>query len=141
MINQCLTFGSILCYEPINFKGRLRDFPAAVAYGQKAQALRQRLRAYLWDGLFRHTEGATVTFIDSGRPEMWSLFEHRETGKAAIVIANEDATRDLTATVALDARPGARFRIHTVDDLDGQDLPTNNTVIIPARSLAVLVEN
>jgi hypothetical protein len=53
----------------------------------------------------------------------------------------EDATRDLTATVALDARHGARFRLHTVDDLDGQDLPTNNTVIIPARSLAVLVEN
>jgi hypothetical protein len=140
MINQCLTFGSILCYEPINFKGRLRDFPATVAYGQKAQALRQRLRAYLWDGRFRHTEGATVTFIETGRPEMWSLFEHRETGRAAIVIANEDATRDLTATVTLDARPGAGFRVHTVDDLDGQDLPTNNTCIIPARSVAVLVE-
>ncbi len=46
----------------------------------------------------------------------------------------EDATRSLTA------RPGARFRVHTMDDLDGQDFPANNTVPVPARSLAVLVE-
>jgi len=140
LINQCLTFGYIFCYEPINFKGRLRDFPATIAYGQQAQALRQRLRAYIWDGLFRHTEGATVTFAESGRPQMWSLYEHRETGKAAVVIANEDATRDLIATAALTVRPGAHFRVHTVDNLDGQALAANNTVTIPPRSVVVLVE-
>lgn len=140
MINQCLTFGYIFCYEPINFKGRLRDIPATIAYGQQAQALRRRLRAFLWDGLFRHTDGASVVFAEKDRPEMWSLFVERATGKRAVVIANEDATRERTATVALHDAPTARFRLHTVDDLDGADLAATNTVTIPARSLAVLVE-
>ncbi len=140
LINQCLTFGYIFCYEPINFKGRLRDFPATIAYGQKAQLLRRKLRAYIWDGLFRHTEGATVAFSEKDRPQMWSLHEHRGTGKVAVVIANEDATRELTATVALPGRPDARFHVHTVEDMDSR--PTlKNAVIIPARSIAVLVEN
>ncbi|MEI6034376.1 MAG: DUF6259 domain-containing protein [Verrucomicrobiae bacterium] len=140
LINQCLTFGYIFCYEPLNFKGLLSDFPKTIAYGQKAQALRKRLCDFLWDGLFRHTEGATVTFAEPDRPQMWSIHEHRGTGKLAVAIANEDATRELAATVALTGRPGARFRIHTVDDLEGSPL-VGNTVTIPARSIAVLVEN
>ena len=139
LINQCLTFGYTFCYEPINFKGRLRDFPATIAYGQKAQTLRQRLRAYIWEGRFRHTHGATVTFAETGRPQMWSHFEHRETGTAAVVVANEDATRDLTVTVALSDRPDARFRAHTVDNIDGEDL-ASATVTIQPRSVVVLVE-
>jgi hypothetical protein len=140
LINQCLTFGYIFCYEPINFKGRLRDIPDTVAYGQKAQALRRKLRPFIWDGIFHHTVGATVTFAETGRPEMWSIHENRTTGKRAIVIANEDATRETTATVAFDDQPAARFRAHTIEDLDGTDLPAANTVTIPARSVVVLVE-
>jgi hypothetical protein len=141
LINQCLTFGYMFCYEPINFKGRLRDFPKTVAYGQKAQALRRKLRPFLWEGIFHHTVGGTVTFAETGRPEMWSIHENRTNGNRAIVIANEDATRETTATVTLDDQPTARFRAHTVDDLDGTDLPAANTVTIPARSVVVLVEN
>jgi hypothetical protein len=72
---------------------------------------------------------------------MWSIHENRTNGNRAIVIANEDATRETTATVTLDDQPTARFRAHTVDDLDGTDLPAANTVTIPARSVVVLVEN
>ncbi len=139
LINQCLTFGYIFCYEPVNFKGRLRVFPKTVTYGQQVQALRRKLRAFIWDGRFRHTEGATVTFSESGRPEMWSIHENRTTGKRAIVIANEDATRALTATVGLDGTPAARFRAHTVDNLDGTPCE-GNAITIPARSVVVLVE-
>lgn len=140
LINQCLTFGYVFCYEPLNFKGRLRDFPQTIAYGRKVQALRRRLNAFLWEGVFRHTVGASVSFSDPTRPQMWSLFEHRETGKTALVIHNEDAWRSLTATVSLDNRPEARFTAHTVDHLEGENVPENNTAEIPPRSVVVFVE-
>lgn len=140
MINQCLTFGYGFCYEPIHFKGRLRDFPLTVAYGQKAQALRRRLRDFIWDGIFRHTEGASVTFAEPNRPQMWSVHENRTTGKLAVVIANEDATRLLTATVSLSDRSPSGFHVYTPEDLGG-GLLAGNTVTIPARSITVMVEN
>jgi len=70
---------------------------------------------------------------------MWSVHENRTTGKRAVVIANEDATRELTATMTLEGQPAARFRAHTVDDLDGTPCEAN-AITIPARSVVVLVE-
>jgi hypothetical protein len=139
LINQCLTFGYIFCYEPLNFKGRLRDFPLTVAYGQKAQTLRRRLRDFIWLGRFRHTDGGSVILADPAQPHMWSIYENRATGKRAVVIANEDATRPLTATVSLEENPAATFHVHTPDAPEGRPI-TGNTVTLPARSLAVLVE-
>lgn len=139
LINQCLTFGYIFCYEPLNFKGRLHNFPLTIAYGQKAQALRRRLRDFLWHGRFCHTEGGNISPSDPSLSHMWSIHENRTTGKRAIVIANEDTTRELTVTAQLADRPDASFCVHTVEEIEGRPLD-GNTVTIPARSLAVLVE-
>ena len=61
MINQCITYGYIMNYEPYNFKGRISDIPDTVAYGKKAQRLRKRLRDYIWNGNTAKTTGKLET--------------------------------------------------------------------------------
>ena len=66
MVNQCLLYRYIISYEPYNFKGRLDDYPATMAYGKQMDALRTELRRYFWDGEFRHEVGARVTVKGQG---------------------------------------------------------------------------
>jgi hypothetical protein len=51
-INQALTYGYLLCYEPYHFKGMLADMPLTTAYGRRAEELRLELADVLWDGTY-----------------------------------------------------------------------------------------
>ena len=76
MVNQCLLYRYIISYEPYNFKGRLDDYPATMAYGKQMDALRTELRQYFWDGEFRHEVGARVTV--KGQPHHpYAVFPRR----------------------------------------------------------------
>ena len=89
MINQCLMYRYIISYEPYNFKGRLDDYPATMAYGKQMDALRTELRDYFWDGEFRDTVGAVV--LNGGQAHHpYSVFRSASSGKPGLVICNYD---------------------------------------------------
>ena len=136
MVNQCLTYGYIINYEPYNFKGRLSDFPDTVAYGDKALQLRRKLWDYIWLGKFSHTDGAVVSPAPEGYNYIYSVFEHRANGKKAVVVSNQDFEKRLNLTVKLDSGEST-FTAHT---LDGSEENNNGNLTIPARSVVVLVE-
>jgi hypothetical protein len=90
VINQCLLYRYILCYEPLNFKGKLDDFPKTIEYGKKVDAFRRKFRRFLWDGEFRGTQGARV--MAGGKPHEWySVYLDAKTGKRAVALANYTA--------------------------------------------------
>jgi hypothetical protein len=136
MLNQCLLDRYVISYEPYNFKGRLQDFPLSVAYGRQIDALRTDLRAYLWDGEFRGTGGATVT--EDGRAHQpFSVFRERTSGRQCLVIANYAAARTVRVQAHLaEGRPLARFR--RVEDPAWQ--PVEAGITIPPRSAVVVLE-
>ncbi|NJD04470.1 MAG: hypothetical protein FIA99_18185, partial [Ruminiclostridium sp.] len=61
VLNQCLLYRYIISYEPLNFKGRLDEFPLTIEYGKKIDALRKRYKNFLWDAEFIDTLEAQVT--------------------------------------------------------------------------------
>jgi hypothetical protein len=138
MINQCLTYGYIINYEPYNFKGRLADIPLTVEYGQKALKLRRKLWDYIWLGKFLDTTGAEVKPLDGNdKAYYYSVFQNRQNAKKAIVITNDDKTYPLTVEVKLSDRM-ADFDIYSVDN---QEIGVyKKYCTIPPRSLVVLVE-
>lgn len=140
MINQCVTYGYIINYEPFNFKGRLSDFPATVDYGRKAQRLRRRLWDYLWRGRFRHTDGASVkpAGCNGAAEHIYSVFDHASGGKSAVVIANQDFRNSLPAVVILNGRPDAQFDLYSIEHEEVTRCA--GRVTVPPRSLVVLVE-
>jgi hypothetical protein len=132
MLNLILLNRYIISYEPYNFKGHVTDFPLTLAYGQKIDALRRRYKAQLWDAEFRDTLGANVS---ADGPHKYSVFVAAN-GKRSVVIVNEEFSRNITATVQL---PNAgNFVVVTPEQPDTQ--PTSSTLKIPARSVAVLME-
>ncbi|MGC9468289.1 MAG: DUF6259 domain-containing protein [Anaerolineae bacterium] len=135
MINQCLLYRYAISYEPYNFKGRLGDYPATIAYGAQMDALRTELRSYFWDGEFRHEVGATVTV--EGEPHRpYAVFVNRENGKPGVVIANYDEQTTITARVSVnDGTPLTRYRL--VDDPTWASL--EDGVVLPPQSAAVIV--
>ena len=136
MVNQCLTYGYIINYEPYNFKGRLSDFPDTVAYGDKALQLRRKLWDYIWRGRFRHTDGASVSPQPEENSCIYSVFENCANGKKAVVISNQNFEKQIELTVKL-ASGEATF---TAYDPDGLIEQTSGIVMLPARSVVVLVE-
>lgn len=135
MANQCLLYRYGISYEPLNFKGRLEDFPATLAYGKAMDALRTELRAWFWDGEFRDTLGATVR-VNGSAHHPYAVYRHVDTGRPGLVIANY-ADTPVTAQVTVDDGPvPARWRL--VDDPTWH--PTEGGVVIPPRSAAVLVD-
>jgi hypothetical protein len=136
MLNQCLLYRYIISYEPYHFKGRLEDFPLTLAYGKQVEALRAELRAYLWDGEFRDTVGASVTA--NGQPHHpYSVFRHAAQDRACVVVANYDAAQAVSVQVALESgQPLTHVRL--VDNPAWQ--PISGATAIPPRSAAVFLE-
>lgn len=137
MVNQCMVNGYIINYEPYNFKGRLSDIPDTVAYGLKALALRKKLWNYLWNGVFTDTVGANVVSEDKEVEYLWSVFENEGNGKKAVVVANQSDGKTLKARVALESGCND-FTVYSIEN--DRTAKSDGEVIIPARSLVVLVE-
>jgi hypothetical protein len=131
-INLCLLDRYIIEYEPYNFKGYLKDFPLTLDYGKKIDALRRKYKDYLWDAEFRDTLGANVTADGS---HLYSVFV-TATGKRAVVVVNMEFSKPITATVEL-THPG-KLVAATPERPNAK--PTEGTLKIPARSVAVLME-
>lgn len=131
-LNMILLHRYVIQYEPFYYKGHLRDFPLTLAYGKKIDALRRKYKAYLWDGEFRDTLGADVTANGLFR---YSVFVARG-GKRAVIVINPGAGNAITAKVNL---PNAgKLIVATPEQPDGE--PTTDTLQIPARSAAVVIE-
>jgi hypothetical protein len=132
MLNLCLLDRYIIEYEPYNFKGFLSDFPLTLDYGKKIDDLRKKYKEYLWDAEFRDTVGASVTSDGSSR---YAVFITAG-GKRAVVVVNTDSKNAITASVEL-PNHGA-LTVATPEQPDAR--PTSGTLKIPARSVAVVME-
>ncbi len=136
-LNKCLQHRYIISYEPFNFHGRLADFPRTLAYGKLIDALRTRYRAYLWDAEYADTVGASVTV--AGQPYAdYTAYHQSDGGKRALVIANTDAERTISATLAFAG--GTRGPLQLVTPEAPETQPTGDTVTIPPRSVVVVME-
>ena len=136
LINQCLTYGYAINYEPYNFKGRISDFPDTVEYGQKVLALRAKLKEYIWYGKFMHTCGAEVSCLENDNNYIYSVFENKKNGKKAVVVSNQNHDKKLKIEVKLDNDKGD-FLSYGVD---GSEKISEGIIDVPARSATVLVE-
>jgi hypothetical protein len=132
MLNLILLNRYIISYEPFNFKGHVTDFPLTLEYGKKIDALRRRYKSMLWDAEFRDTLGASVT---SDGQHRYSVFVAGG-GKRAVVVVNQEYSKTITAKIDL-PNPG-RLAVATPEQQDRN--PTSGTVMIPARSAAVVME-
>ena len=132
MLNLILLNRYIISYEPYNFKGQLTDFPLTLEYGKKIDALRLKYKAWLWDAEFRDTLGANVT---SNGSHLHSVFV-TTSGKRAVVIVNEGSHQTITAKLEL-PNTGSLV-MATPEQPDAR--PTSGTLQIPARSVAVVME-
>ena len=137
MVNQCVTYGYIINYEPFNFKGRMSDIPKTAEYGMLAQKLRRKLYDYIWSGTFMHTDDAELKVLNENREYIYSVFKNKKNGKRAVVIANQNIDRELQASVAL-SDSSNKFTVYSIENDETCDY--NNLVEIKPRSLAVLVE-
>jgi len=133
-LNLILMDRYIISYEPYFFKGRLGNFPLTLDYGKKIDALRRRYKALLWDAEFCDTLGAAVR---SEGAQRYSVFR-TAAGKRAVVVVNMEAAKAITARVDL---PGAlAANLVTVTPEHPDAVPTDGTLQIPARSVAVVLE-
>ena len=132
MLNLILLNRYIISYEPFNFKGHVTDFPLTLAYGKKIDALRERYKAWLWDSEFRDTLGAEV---ESDGMHRHSVFVTKS-GKRAVVVANMESSKTITATVKL-TNP-SKLVMATPEQPESK--LTNGRLQIPARSAAVMME-
>lgn len=131
-LNLILAFRYIISYEPYNFKGHLSDFPLTLAYGKKIDDLRRRYRDYLWDGVFQDTLGAEVGADGAHRHTVFVATG----GKRAVVVINQESRKTINAKVNL---PNAGSLV-VVTPEQPEMQPATDTLQIPARSVAVLIE-
>jgi len=134
MINQCLLYHYIVSYEPYNFKGRLRDFPATMAYGMQMQDLRNDYRKWLWDGEFSDTVGGKVQNADGSAYQKFSLFRAADNTMAMVAVNYEDTPVTVTAQLE-NGTPLRRYRL-----IDADEWQEGNTVTLPAHSAALLLQ-
>ena len=133
-LNLILLSRYIISYEPYFFKGRLSDFPLTLAYGKKIDALRRRYRAWLWDGEYRDTLGASVVADGSCR---YSVFR-TSAGKRAVVVVNTEFAKPIAARVEIPDPQKDGLVAVSPEQPDG--VASNGTLQIPARSAAVVLE-
>lgn len=136
MVNQCMTYGYAMNYEPYNFKGTPDDVPYTVQAVLEAQELRMKLKDYIWNGTFRHTVGVQVKCTGEPCEFIYSLFVNKQNSKRAIVVANQSERTVLETKVVVDGmeecllyRPGTE-----VVELSGMDIK------VYPRTFCVLVE-
>lgn len=135
MINRALLYRYVISYEPHNFKGCLDDFPLTIEYGKKVDALRRSYKAYLWDGDFRDTLGASVTV--GGKPHsQYTVFVKHGTNRRAVVVANPSDYREIRCDVSL---PNVR-RLSLVTPEEPEPKDFTGQLRIPTESAAVLLE-
>jgi len=131
-LNLILVYRYIISYEPYNFKGHVTDFPLTLAYGKKIDDLRRKYKAWIWDAEFRDTLGAKVTANGMNKYAVYQT----SAGKRAIIVANMESTKSITATLNL---PNAgRLMSATPEQPEAQ--PASSTLHIPARSAIVVME-
>lgn len=136
-VHQALTYGYIINYEPYNFKGRIRDIPRTVAYGQKAQTLRRKLWDYIWNGKFSHIVGAKVDTQNDNFEFIYSVFENKSNGKRAVVLANQSGKKELKAVVKLDS--GVKtFELYNIEN--DNVIKCEGSLNLEPRSIVILVE-
>lgn len=137
MINRALMDRYILMYEPFNFKGNLDDFPLTMKYGRQVDALRKSYKAFLWDGEFRDTLEAHV--LSDGKPySSYSVFRNVTNGRHAVVVANDSLSVKRAVQVSIDQKPHGAL-MWTAPETPTMH-PYTGTVLIPARSAVVLIE-
>ncbi len=135
MINRALLYRYVISYEPYNFKGRLDDFPLTVEYGKKVDALRRLYKAYLWEGDFRDTLGASVTV--GGKPHsQYTVFVKQGTGQRAVAIANPSNSEDMLC----DANLPNSHRLGVVTPEAPEPKDFSGQLRIPRESAAILIE-
>jgi hypothetical protein len=132
-LNQILLYRYVIQYEPYYYKGHLSDFPLTMAYGKKIDALRQRYKAYLWDGEYRDNQGANVSANGSYR---YSVFRTSD-GKRAVVIVNQESSRTIMARV--DVPRAGKLTVATPEQPD--EKPLTQKLEIPSRSVVVVMEH
>jgi hypothetical protein len=130
-LNLILMDRDVIQYEPYFYKGHITDFPMTLAYGKKIDDLRRRYQAYLWNGQFRDTIGASVTADGRFR---YSVFDSPD-GKRAVVVVNTDS-KAIAVTVNV---PNAGHLVLATPD-DPHARTTTGKIQIPARCAAVLIE-
>jgi len=135
MINRALLYRYVISYEPYNFKGRLDDFPLTIEYGKKVDALRRPYKAYLWDGDFNDTLGASVKV--GGKPHsQYTVFVKQGTGQRALAITNPSNSDEILCDVSL---PNSqRLSILTPEAPEPHDF--SGQLSIPRESAVVLLE-
>ncbi|MCL2362815.1 MAG: DUF6259 domain-containing protein [Defluviitaleaceae bacterium] len=138
MVNQCLLAQYVISYEPLNFKGRLSDYPDTVEYGKKMDALRTEYRKWFWDGEYRDVLGAKVIFEDEKGEEKahhpYSVFKAAD-GSLGVAIANYE---DKAVKVMLLADDGQAFKQYrTVDNPELMD--AGGWIEIAPRSAVIAI--
>ena len=134
--DACLRYRYIISYEPFNFKGKLSDFPMTVEYGKKVDALRKQYRDYVWDGEFRDVLEASVTEDGKNYPS-YSVYRHAGGNKHAVVVVNNDASKEKTVEVKIDGSTQPMVYV-TPENLMPQSY--TGKVNIPAKSAVVVME-
>jgi hypothetical protein len=132
-LNMILMQRYVIQYEPFLYKGHIGDFPLSLVYGKKIDDLRRKYKEFLWDGAFHDTLGAEV---NADGPHRHSVFV-ASSGKRAVVVINPDSQKAITAKVSL-AKCGSLV-VATPEQPDA--VPSAGTLLIPARSAAVLMES
>jgi hypothetical protein len=135
MINRALLYRYVISYEPYQFKGRLDDFPLTIEYGKKVDALRRSYKAYLWDGEFRDTLGASVTV--GGKPHsQYTVFVKPAGEKRAVVVANPSDSDEIVCDV--NVTNSQRLSVVSPEKPTPQDF--TGQLRIPRESAVVLLE-
>jgi len=137
-LNACLMYRYVISYEPLNFKGKLDDFPLTMAYGRLIDDLRRRYQEQLWDAIFEDTLGATVT-VDGKPHKEFSVFRKADgSEQRSVVVVNHSPTNRITATVSIEDYKGP-LSIAT------PELPERvvaaGQIVIPPRSAAVVFQS
>lgn len=136
LVNQSLLYRYLMSYEPFQFKGRLEDAPATLAYGRRMDALRTELRAWFWDGEFRDTLGGRVT-VDGAPHAPYAIWRRHDDGSPGVAVASYDPERTIAPVIRLDdGTPLARYRL--VDDDRWQPVEEGR-IVLPPRSAAVVL--
>ncbi|MBO9621051.1 MAG: hypothetical protein J7539_18695, partial [Niabella sp.] len=133
-LNLILMDRYIISYEPYFFKGHVNDFPLTLAYGKKIDALRRKYKAWLWDADFKDVLGAAVHANGAHR---YTVFQ-TQSGKKAVVLANMEMEKAITASVTLTGGQPAAFKMATPENPEAADV--SGSVTIPARSVVVLMQ-
>ncbi|MGN1410155.1 MAG: DUF6259 domain-containing protein [Eubacteriales bacterium] len=137
MVNQCMTYGYAMNYEPYNFKGTPDDVPLTKKAVLEAQDIRMKLKDYIWNGIFRHTVGVKAERTGEICEFIYSLFENKENGRRAVVVANQDSAKTLEVDVTLaDGRKSFTVYRPGTDETE----PSDGKVKVAPRSFCVLVE-